>query len=217
MPKLPVDYSKTIIYKLVHNEDYDNTNIYIGSTTDFVKRKNQHKKSCNNEKDKSYNEKKYQYIRNNSGWDEWNMIEIQKYPCNDKREAEAREEYWRCHFNAQLNTRRAYITDVERKEQMKEWYEQNKDKILEQNKEQKKEYNKEHYEQNKGKRLEQMKQYREQNKDKLLELNKDYYEQNKDKILEKKSQQITCECGCILTKGCVGRHLKSPKHLLLTK
>ena len=99
MPKLPTDYSKTIIYKLVKNDDYDNVNIYIGSTTDFIRRKNNHKSNCCSEKSKEYNEKKYQYIRNNGGWGEWNMIEIQKYTCNDKREAEAREEYWRCHFN----------------------------------------------------------------------------------------------------------------------
>ena len=138
MPKTPIDYLNTIIYKLVHKEDYDNANIYIGSTTDFIERKHQHKNSCNNEKQKGYNEKKYQYIRDNGGWNEWNMIEIQKYPCNDKREAEAREEYWRCHFNSQLNIRRAYTT-VEQKKQYgieyyKEYYEKNKSKILEQQK-----------------------------------------------------------------------------------
>ena len=77
MPKTPIDYSKTIIYKLVHKEDYDNVNVYVGSTTDFIKRKNQHKNSCINEKQKGYNEKKYQYIRDNGGWNEWNMIEIE--------------------------------------------------------------------------------------------------------------------------------------------
>jgi predicted GIY-YIG superfamily endonuclease len=120
MPKLPVDYSKTIIYKLVHNEDYDNANIYIGSTTDFVKRKNKHKSCCSNEKDKNYNEKKYQYIRDNGGWECFNMIEIEKHNCKDGNEARAREEYWRCHFNSQLNTKRAYITDEQRKELDKE-------------------------------------------------------------------------------------------------
>ena len=93
MPRTPIDYSKTIIYKLVHNEDYDNVNIYIGSTTDFVKRKNQHKDSCNKEKRKDYNDKKYQYIRNNGGWNEWNMVEVEKYNCNDGNEKRAREEY----------------------------------------------------------------------------------------------------------------------------
>jgi predicted GIY-YIG superfamily endonuclease len=149
MPKTPIDYSKTIIYKLVHNEDYDNANIYIGSTTDFIKRKNHHKNNCNSEKSKDYNVKKYQYIRDNGGWNEWNMIEIEKYPeCNDGNEARAKEEYWKCHFNSQLNSRRAYITDEERKEQKKEYHENNKDKILKQQKER--------YEQNKGKILEKI-------------------------------------------------------------
>ena len=190
MPKLPVDYSKTIIYKLVKYDDYDNENIYIGSTTDFVKRKCNHKIGCNNEKRKEYNLKKNQYIRNNGGWNEWNMIEIEKFPCNDGNEARAREEYWRCHFNAQLNTLRAYRND-----------------------EQKKQYNKEKNDRNKDKRLE----HYEQNRDELLEQKKAYYEKNKDKILEKHSQQITCECGCIITKGNLTEHRKSQKHLLLTK
>jgi len=105
MPKVPTDYSKIVIYKSVHKEDYDNANIYIGSTTNFTKRKGQHKYCCNNEKDKKYNQKNYQSIRDNGGWYQWNMIEIEKYPCNDRREAEAKEEYWRTHFNAVLNSK----------------------------------------------------------------------------------------------------------------
>ena len=62
MPKLPIDHSNTTIYKLLHKEDYDNANIYIGSTTDFIRRKNAHKTVCCNEKSKEYNDKKYQYI-----------------------------------------------------------------------------------------------------------------------------------------------------------
>jgi hypothetical protein len=122
------------------------------------------------------------------------MIEIQKYPCNDKREAEAREEYWRCHFNSQLNSRRAYTTDEERKEQIKEYRENNKDKLLKQQKE-----------------------YREQNKDKLLDYSKIYYEDNKDKLLKQQKERITCECGIICNKSNLSIHKKSQKHLLLTK
>jgi hypothetical protein len=194
MPKKTIDYSKTIIYKLIHNEDYDNANIYIGSTTDFVKRKNQHKTSCNNEKDKGHNNKKYQYIRENGGWGEWLMVEIEKYNCNDGNEKRAREEYWRCQFNSQLNTFRAYLTDVERKEIGKERY-------------------KKHYENNKEKRSQQMKAHYEQNRDKISEQHKEYNEQNRDKI----SEQITCECGCIIRNDSLARHRKSQKHLLLTK
>ena len=120
MPKLPIDYSNTTIYKLVHKEDYDNANIYIGSTTDFIRRKNNHKTVCNSEKTIGHNDKKYQYIRDNGGWDCFNMIEVEKFPCNDGNEARAREEYWRCHFNSQLNSIRAYRTEEQRKEKDKE-------------------------------------------------------------------------------------------------
>ena len=116
MPRLPINYSKTVIYKLVHKEDYDNDNVYIGSTTDFRKRKTTHKSYCNNEKNKTYNDKKYQYIRANGGWENWNMIEVEKYPCNDKREAEKREEYYRAFFNANLNSIKAFRTKEQNKE-----------------------------------------------------------------------------------------------------
>ena len=152
MPRAAIDYSKTLIYKLVKNDDYDNVNIYIGSTTDFIRRKNNHKSSCINEKDKGYNAKKYQYIRDNGGWNEWKMIEIEKFPCNDGNEARAREEYWKCHFNSQLNAIRAYRTE-------------------EQDKEQKKEINKKYYEQNKGKIKEQQSVYKHQ----VLSKDKEYF------------------------------------------
>jgi hypothetical protein len=194
MPKTPIDYSKTLIYKLVKNDDFNNANIYIGSTTDFTRRKTAHKTTCNNEKSKSYNLKKYQYIRGNGGWDNWIMVEIEKHPCNDGNEARAREEYWRSHFNAQLNSVRAFITDEQKKEEMKEYNEQHKDKILEQKKE-----------------------YYETHKSKIIEQVKERYEANKEKILEYHKTKVACECGCIVRKGGLAEHRQSQKHLLLTK
>jgi len=87
MPKIPKDYSRTIIYKLVNKEDYNNANIYIGSTTNFTKRKSEHKSDCKNKTGVKYNQKKYQFIRDNGRWNQWNMIEIEKYPCIDNNEA----------------------------------------------------------------------------------------------------------------------------------
>ena len=220
MPRTPVDYSKTIIYKLVHKEDNDNVNIYIGSTTDFRKRKNNHKRGCTKENNKEYDLKKNQYIRVNGGWDNWIMVEVEKFPCNDGNEARAREEHWRSHFNSQLNAIRAYRTEEQKKEQKKERYEQNKDKRKERyenNKDKILEQRKERYENNKDKILEQQKEYNEQHKDKILEQRQEHYKQNKDKILEKLSQQITCECGCIIRKSYLTRHRQSQKHLLLNK
>ena len=64
-------YDKSIIYKLKHNEDYDDNNIYIGSTSNFKNRKYQHKNKCSNEKSKEYNYYVYQFIRANGNWDNW--------------------------------------------------------------------------------------------------------------------------------------------------
>jgi predicted GIY-YIG superfamily endonuclease len=91
MPKINIDYSKTVIYKIVCNDENVNY-IYVGSTTNFTKRKCDHKNRCNNINGKEYNHKKYVHIRENGGWENFKMIEVEKYPCNDKREAEAREE-----------------------------------------------------------------------------------------------------------------------------
>jgi hypothetical protein len=49
MPRLPIDYSKTIIYKIVCN-DLSITGCYVGHSTDFTRRKQQNEFSCNDEK-----------------------------------------------------------------------------------------------------------------------------------------------------------------------
>ena len=198
MPRIPIDYSKTIIYKIVHKEDYDNANIYIGSTTDFSKRKWGHKTRCHNEKSQFYNLKIYQYIRENGGWDCFNMIEIEKYECNDGNEARAREEYWKCYFNSQLNSRKAFRT---------------KEQEIEYNKEYKKEYRSQYKDEIK----EQQHLKYENNKEHILDRVKKYSEDNKDKIKEQRKEKIICECGCLTTKINLPRHFKTQKHLLLTK
>ena len=102
MPRLPIDYSNAVIYKL-SCKDKNITELYIGSTTNFTVRKNQLKLACNNIKNVKNNCKKYQFFRQNGGWENWEMIEIEKFACNSKRELEKREEELRCKFEAKLN------------------------------------------------------------------------------------------------------------------
>ena len=45
MPKVPIDYSKTIMYKLVHKDDLDDVNVYVGHTTNYTERKREHIKN----------------------------------------------------------------------------------------------------------------------------------------------------------------------------
>jgi hypothetical protein len=102
MPKLPSNYQNTIIYKIVCN-DLSVNDVYVGHTTVFTKRKSLHKVSCNNESNNDYNLKVYNYIRANGGWDNFSMIEIEKYPCNDGNEARKRTRFFYELLNAKLN------------------------------------------------------------------------------------------------------------------
>ena len=57
-----------------------------------------------------------------------------------------------------------------------------------------------------------------ENADKLKEQKQQYYLDNKErweKAAEKRKEKITCECGCVVSKGRFTTHLKSPKHAKL--
>ena len=82
MPKEIIDYSRTIIYKIVCN-DLNVKHTYVGHTTNFIKRKQQHKKRCINPDNQKYHLKVYQIMRENGGWESFSMIEIEKYNFND--------------------------------------------------------------------------------------------------------------------------------------
>jgi hypothetical protein len=112
MPKLPTDYSKTQIYKIVC-KDTAITSQYIGHTTLWRCRKSNHKRACNIPENKDYNALIYKTIRDNGGWDNWEMIEIEKYPCADANEARARERYWTEQLTGGLNRNRPIITEEE--------------------------------------------------------------------------------------------------------
>ena len=130
MPRKAIDYSKTVIYKIQHIEKEEL--LYVGSTTDFIKRKSRHKSNCNNIK--SIKAKVYRMMRENGGWEEFKMIEIEKFPCNDKREAEKRENEVMKELKSNMNSNRAYITKVEKKAIDKKYRENNKEKIAQKNK-----------------------------------------------------------------------------------
>ena len=203
MPKTPMDYSKCCIYKIEHIDD--ESLVYVGHTTNFDKRKTAHKGSCKNDNHKHYNFKVYQMIRENGGWEKFLMLEVEKYPCADKREAERRENEVIKEVRASMNTYKSFITKDElteyHKEYNKEFYEANKPKIQE--------YHKEYYEANKQKIQERSKDYRDNNKLKIQKKKKDYRDNNKLKLNEK----VKCECGCEINKSHLNRHQATKKHL----
>ena len=115
-----VNYKNGFIYKLCCL-DPNISEVYVGSSTNFQKRKQQHKCRCNTPSSKEYNNYKYQFIRENGGWLNWNMVEIEKYPCDNKRELERKETEMMIDLKAQLNVKRSFITDEESKQYYKQY------------------------------------------------------------------------------------------------
>lgn len=166
---------------------------YVGSTTQFKNRKCAHKKSCNNENSTKYNYYIYQFIRDNSGWENWDMIEIEKQQLESTQESLKRERYWLEFYGSTLNTQIPTRTKTENYLAKKEYY-NNKSK--------------ENYENNKEYYNELNKIYANNNKEKIDGYKQKYYEKNKNKKLEKNE----CCCGSIVSACGITRHKSSLKH-----
>ena len=66
MPKVPLNYQNTVIYKIVCN-DLNIEDVYVGHTTNFTKRKYAHKYSSENQNGIQYENKIYKTIRKYGG------------------------------------------------------------------------------------------------------------------------------------------------------
>ena len=99
------------------------TDCYVGSTNNFYRRKSNHKTSCNNPSVKEYNYKVYQFIRENGGFDNFELIELEKQIFKTKEQASIRERYWVETLNSTLNSNIPSRTK-------KEYHEKNKEQIL---------------------------------------------------------------------------------------
>jgi len=201
-----VDYSNGLIYKLCC-KDPNITDIYIGSTTNMRNRKNRHKSCCNNPNDQRYNLKVYKFIRENGGWDNWDLILVEYVNCNSKQELLKEErvviELLKSNLNSHIPTRT-----------MKEWYEEHKEQLQE--------YSKNYYNEKKTKLIEKQKNYDKKNKEQIKEYKKIYREKNKNKINEQQQKirevnkteineklraKVKCEfCECLVNKSSLKRH-----------
>ena len=162
-----VNYSNGNIYKLCCL-DPNITEIYIGSTVNKYRRKQQHKKSCYNKNCKAYNYYVYSFIRANGNFENWDFVEIEQYNATDKADLHKREKFWVDELKSELNCK-----IPTRKH--KEWRQDNKYNISEQKKQ--------YCEENKDKLKENTKQYREQNKHTYdSEYYKQYRKQRKLKL-----------------------------------
>ena len=81
------------VYEIVC-KDKSITKVYIGSTWDMNNRKIKHKYCCYNKNRIEYNYPLYCFIRENGGWDNWEMNQIVWDMCLDRTELHRQEQFY---------------------------------------------------------------------------------------------------------------------------
>ena len=110
------------------------TQIYIGITRDFRQRQYLHKSDFNNVNSPRYNLPIYNYIRNNGGWIFFNFEMLEDVELEDEKDKAIYEErYYNLYKNICLNKN---VPNRTHRESVKNYYENNKAKILLKKKEQ---------------------------------------------------------------------------------
>ena len=183
MPRKSIDYEKTYFYKICC-KDLNIQEIYIGHTTDFTKRKSSHKSTCNNPNAKLFSCKLYKFIRDNGGWDNWDMVLLDVHKLDTSLDACKKEREYVESLHAQLNT---CLPSRSHQEWKNNFYIENKEFVDHRNK-----------------------TYYYNNKETIIKQQKMYKENNKDKLNEK----IICPiCNHTFRYGLKYRHVKTQKHL----
>ena len=211
---MDIKYQRGKIYTIRCKND--ETKIYVGSTIETLSaRMSKHRADAKSEKKK--NRILYQNVNND--WDNWYIELYENCPCNNleellKREGEVIRELGTLNKIINGRTNKQYKED--NKEKLDEYYKEYFKEYYEKNKEKKLDYAKEYRDINKEQIVERQKTYRKDNKEIMRERDRKYYEENKEKINNQKkiysTEKITCECGTIISKGCLSKHLKRKIH-----
>ena len=195
---MPSDTKKRTgrVYQLVNmitNEKY------IGSTFQTLYKRQFDRRQNYNRwlKGKSHFNDNHQLFNNihEYGWESFRIELLAEVEVNTKAELYKIEgDYIRKYdtFNDGLN---GAIPNRDRKEYMKQYQQDNKDKFAnyrkkyyQNNKDKIGNYRKKYYQNNKDKIITQVKQYQQNNKDKIANREKQYYQNNKDKIGKRHKQ-----------------------------
>tara|TARA_R110001592_G_scaffold216613_1_gene470236 strand:- start:10 stop:543 length:534 start_codon:yes stop_codon:yes gene_type:complete len=100
------NYSNGMIYKICC-KDVTIKEVYVGSTINFKNRKNFHKNATVNPNNNDYKLPRYKFIRDNGGWENWDMVLIKKFSCDDKMDLKKEEDKIMREEGATLNSNKA--------------------------------------------------------------------------------------------------------------
>ena len=182
-----VNYSNGKIYKITGGGL-----TYIGSTTQpLYKRLNEHR-SQNNASKVIFN------------FDDCCITLIEDFPCERKEQLLARERYYYDLLDC-VNKHKPWMSEEEKKIELKTYKEENKEIIRAKDKirsKKRRELNPKCHQ-----------EYYEEHKESILSKKKEDYEKEKDSILAKKRERFTCCCGIETSIGYKYSHYKSKHHL----
>jgi predicted RNA-binding Zn-ribbon protein involved in translation (DUF1610 family) len=116
---------------------------------------------------------------------------VENYPCNNKDEARAREQWWFDRNDDAVNARKAYVSEEEKKEQ-------------------KQDYNQAYYYANHDKMLEKNHAYQEANRDELNRKKREKRAENREENnAARRAAKWSCpHCGIEICKESKARHLR---------
>ena len=181
------DFSNSIIYHIRHMESKEV--IYVGSTTKFSQRKAKHKHDCNHEERKEFTTPIYCHIRDNGGFNCFEVIPIKSLKLENKTQLLIAEQAEIDGHRTLVNSYKAHTTIEELKQ-----------------------YHKQYHEEHKAELNEKTKKYRQEHKAEIKLYNKQYKEEHKAEINEKMKEKIECGyCSKRLTKRHICRHHRTCK------
>lgn len=162
---------QSTIYKIVCR-DPAVTDCYVGRTSCFGTRVNQHSTCCTNQNSGNYGYKVYQKIRETGGWTNWEIKEIEKveHDYSDTTLARQREAFWFNELKANLNNN---IPNQGHKESCKMWFKKNPTYFHD--------YSVEYYAKNKETIQEKQKIYYAENKEKMAANCKAWVNNNRER------------------------------------
>jgi hypothetical protein len=182
-------YNDYFFYKLVcltHDVDLS----YVGSTANWRNRKYKHNTIWNNPNNKEYNIKKYQIIRENGGFENFKMVQIDFREHLTQREAEAVEEEYRVELRANMNGKKCSAGCETRQE-----------------------YESKYRQDHKWEKAEYDTKYRQNHRQELTEYQAKYRQDHQEEIKQKQNVKHECEvCGGKYTQSNKACHIKSKKH-----
>lgn len=186
-----VNYQHGKIYRLVCNV----TGLqYISSTTQPLSRRLAEHVS----KFKAWKTGKTKYVTSFKVFegDDYEIILVEGFPCENKDQLHARERRW---IESLPNVNHHIPTRTK-----KEWVEANKELIVE--------YKRQHYVAHKDYLLEKQRRYYETHKEHVAEYAQQYRESNKEQMRAHAQKPIECECGSTVRRSDIARHKRSAKH-----